>query len=120
MVSLALAALIASHSTPPIHPSSCIPPPSPGAQVGKDARVTVHFTATAPDGTILADTKKRGMAFTFLMDQDTVEPFLHDAVRGLSEGGTRTVRVRASRAGMTREADPVLTITVGVVRVAPL
>jgi FKBP-type peptidyl-prolyl cis-trans isomerase len=91
-------------------------PPTPV----KDARVTVHFTAALLDGTVLADTESRGMAFTFLMDQDTVEPFWHQAVRGLRVGESRTVRVKASEAGVALPGDPAVTVAVRLVKVAPL
>ncbi len=86
----------------------------------KDARITVHFTARTEDGNIIADTETRGMAFTFLMDQETVEPFWHNAVRGLRTGGQRTVTMPASAAGATLPGDPVLNVTVRLVKVAPL
>lgn len=91
-----------------------------GDPVIKDARITVHFTAQTPDGTTVADTERRGMAFTFLMDQDSTEPFWHDAVRYMRAGGVRTIKVTASKAGLTLANDPLLTVTVRVVRVAPL
>ena len=86
----------------------------------KDARITVHFTAMLQDGTTLADTERRGMAFTFLMDQDTVEPFWHAAVRNLPVGGVRTIKVRASQAGVTIDGDPTIDLTVRLLKVAPL
>ncbi len=91
-----------------------------GDPVTKDARITVHFTARTADGKTIADTEARGMAFTFLMDQETVEPFWHNAVRGLRTGGIRTVTMPASSAGVTLSGDPVLNVTVRLVKVAPL
>ena len=91
-------------------------PPTPV----RDARITVHFTAALPDGTVLADTERRGMAFTFLMDQDTVEPFWHQAVRSLRVGESRTLSVPASQTGNVIQGDPPVTLTVRLVKVAPL
>jgi FKBP-type peptidyl-prolyl cis-trans isomerase len=91
-----------------------------GEPVVKDARVTVHFTAKGDDGTTFADTEARGMAFTFLMDQDTVEPFWHAAVRNTRVGAVRTGRLRASQLGLAVPGDPWVAVTVRVVKVVPL
>ena len=108
---------------PPQRPK---PKPIPPNQIGygdpvaKDARITVHFSAITADGQTIADTETRGMAFTFLMDQETVEPFWHSAVRGLRTGGVRTLTVPASAAGVVIPGDPMISITIKLVRVAPL
>lgn len=122
---LSLLAAIAVFQTPAPAPSAPLqaPPvnaPGTGDPVAQDARVTVHFHVQADDGRVLADTERRGMAFTFLMGQDTVEPFWHEAVRNLRTGGVRTVRVRASQAGVAIEQDPTVTVRVRVVKVSPL
>jgi hypothetical protein len=80
----------------------------------------VHFTARTADGVTIADTETRGMAFTFLMEQETVEPFWHNAVRGLRTGGQRTVTMPASAAGVALQGDPAINVTVRLVKVAPL
>lgn len=94
--------------------------PGYGDPVAKDARITVHFSATTADGQTIADTETRGMAFTFLMDQETVEPFWHNAVRGMRAGGVKTVKVLASAAGVVIPNDPTISVTIKLVRVAPL
>jgi hypothetical protein len=122
---LSLLAAIAVFQSPAPAPSAPIQAPpvnttGTGEPVAQDARITVHFSALTDDGQVLADTERRGMAFTFLMGQETVEPFWHDAVRNLRAGGARTVRVRASQAGLAIEHDPTVTVWVRVVKVAPL
>ena len=94
--------------------------PGTGDPVAKDARITVHFVARLQDGTTLADTEQRGMAFTFLMGQDTVQPFWHQAVSNLRVGGVRTLKVKASQVGLAIAGDPPIDITVKVIRVAAL
>jgi hypothetical protein len=99
------------------------PKPAPKNQQGygdlaiKDARTTVHFVAKTPDGSTVADTETRGMAFTFLMDQ---ESFWSDAVRGMRVGGVKTVSAKASTVGVVLPNDPSLAITIRLLKVAPL
>jgi FKBP-type peptidyl-prolyl cis-trans isomerase len=93
--------------------------PGSGAEPVSDARITIHFTATQKDAT-LADTERRGMAFTFLMDQETVEPFWHEAVRSMRVGGTRTILTPASNVGLALQGDPTLTVTIKLIKVVPL
>lgn len=93
--------------------------PGTGVQPTKDARITIDFTAKTKDATI-ADTERRGMAFTFLMDQETVEAFWHEAVRGMRVGGLRTIMTPASNLGLVMDGDPTLTVTVKLVKVVPL
>ena len=90
-----------------------------GDQPIKDARTTIEFTAKTKDSTI-ADTERRGMAFTFLMDQETVEPFWHEAVRNMRVGGTRTIMTPASNLGLVMTGDPTLTVTIKLIKVVPL
>ena len=84
------------------------------------ARITVHFRAETEDGTVVADTESRGMPFTFLLGQDTVRRFWHVAVRGLNVGAVASVRMPASSAGASLAGDPIITVTVRIVRVTPL
>jgi hypothetical protein len=99
------------------------PKPAPRNQQGygdlaiKDARTTVHFVAKTPDGKAVADTEARGMAFTFLMDQ---EPFWSETVRGMRVGGIKSVATKASTVGVVLPGDPSLSITVRLVKVSPL
>lgn len=99
------------------------PKPTPKNQQGygdlaaRDARTTVHFVARAPDGKVIADTETRGMAFTFLMDQ---EPFWSDAVRGMRVGGIKTVATKASVVGLVLPNDPSISVAVRLVKVSPL
>lgn len=94
--------------------------PGYGDMVATDARVTVHFLAKDAQGNTLADTERRGMAFTFLMDQPLVEDFWHDAVRGMRAGGTKTLMTPASAMGIALAGDPTVTLTIRVVKVDPL
>ena len=111
-----------SQPLPQPHPTTIVVSaniPGTGEQPTTDARITVHFTAKTKD-TTLADTERRGMAFTFLMDQPTVEPFWSQAVRNMREGGTKTVLTPASNVGLALPGDPTLTLTIRLVKVAPL
>jgi FKBP-type peptidyl-prolyl cis-trans isomerase len=93
--------------------------PGTGALATTNARITVHFTAKTKDA-VVADTERRGLAFTFLMDQDNVEPFWHQALRDMREGGTKTLLTPASNVGLVMAGDPTLTLTIKLVKVAPL
>ncbi len=94
--------------------------PGSGDVAVKDARITVHFMARDPSGTLIADTERRGMAFTFLMDQPIIEDFWHDAVRGMRTGGERSVMTPASAVGLVVPGDPTITLTIRLVKVVPL
>ena len=91
-----------------------------GDQTQEDARITVHFVAKTEDGETVADTEARGMPFTFLLGQDTARGFWHEAVRGHRVGTVRSVQMLASSVGLELDDDPMLTVTVRIVRVAPL
>lgn len=99
------------------------PKPAPKNQQGygdlaaKDSRTTVHFVARTPDGRTIADTETRGMAFTFLMDQ---EPFWSEAVRGMRVGGVKTIDSKASAVGLVLPGDPSISVTVRLIKVSPL
>lgn len=91
-----------------------------GDPTQEDARITVHFKAVTEDGETVADTEARGMPFTFLLGQDTARGFWHRAVRGHRVGTVRSVQMFASYVGLELDGDPMLTVTLRVVRVAPL
>lgn len=122
MVALIYALAHAQHPQPqpPPRPQGVVVQEGRGPVATAGARVTVHFTAKTADGKTVADTQARGMAFTFLMDQDTVEPFWSAAARGMREGGVKAVRIHASTVGVVEEGDPELSITITLVKVAPL
>jgi hypothetical protein len=54
------------------------------------------------------------------MDQETVEPFWHEAVRNMRVGGMRTIMTPASNLGLVMSGDPTLTVTVKLIKVVPL
>ena len=125
MVSLAL--FFASAKAPELLPRPTVAPITIetvrrgyGDPTREGARITVHFRAETEDGTVVADTERRGMPFTFLLGQDTVRGFWHEAVRGLRVGSVRSVRMPASTAGASLPGDPDITVTVRIVRVTPL
>lgn len=91
-----------------------------GDPTQEDARITVHFAAVTEAGRTVADTEARGMPFTFLLGQDTARGFWHTAVRDQRVGSVRTVMMPASHVGLELESDPMLTVTVRILRVAPL
>lgn len=122
MVSIMLAAL-ARQSAP-------LPKPPPmlvelvergwGDAVVPFARTTVHFVAANESGSVIADTEKRGMPYTFLFGQDTTERFWHAAVEGGHVGDVRAVRLPAFAVGLDLDGDPEVTVTIRIIKVAPL
>lgn len=95
------------------------PRPVPGIQVATvnvggsrkvvaGDRVTVHVVIKA-QGREIANTRRRGLAFTFLVGQNGVPAYLNTGVIGLGERGRRQVHV-GDDAG-----NPPLDVTVEVV-----
>ena len=124
---LSLALHLAAAKEPQLAPRPAVAPvsveaalPGYGDPTLEHARITVHFSARTEDGTVIADTESRGMPFTFLLGEDTVRRFWHVAVRGLYIGSVSTVRMPASTAGVSMAGDPIITVTVRIVRVTPL
>lgn len=59
----------------------------PAAKVG--TRVTVHFVVTAPDGSVVADSERRGLPFTFVVGEAPTMPLWERVVPWMRVGGTR-------------------------------
>lgn len=91
-----------------------------GDPVIASARISIHFTVSTEDGVVLSDTEKRGMPYTFLLGQDSIEAFFHTAVEGANVGHIRTARVSASAIGLSLPNDPLVILTIRVIKVAPL
>ncbi|MCX7799875.1 MAG: FKBP-type peptidyl-prolyl cis-trans isomerase [Fimbriimonadales bacterium] len=71
----------------PITSQEIVAGSGPAAQAGDV--VTVQIVAQTTDGRVLADTRRRGLAFTFLLGGGEVEPWMEAAVRGVRSGGVR-------------------------------
>ncbi|MCC7435301.1 MAG: FKBP-type peptidyl-prolyl cis-trans isomerase [Methanoregulaceae archaeon] len=86
-------------------------------------RVTIHFLATTPEGNELANSRKRGLPYTFVV---TAEPYdlLSRAAIGMRPGGIRLASFPPERAfgqtGLVPIVPPnaTLQLTVNLIQVA--
>mgnify|MGYP000935198444 CR=1 FL=1 len=94
-----------------------------GNAVAVGDRVTIHFLAATPEGNELANSRKRGLPFTFVV---TAEPYdlLSRAAIGMRPGGIRLAAFPPERAfgqtGLVPIVPPnaTLHLTVNLIQVA--
>lgn len=64
-----------------------------GASVKPGQRVTLHLLAKTSGGRVLADTEKRGLAYTFTLGDPNEMPGWRPGLEGMKVGGTRRLVV---------------------------
>ncbi len=90
MLALALAAALLAPAQPPGNAVRYLKPGS-GLPTRDGDLVTIHFTARAADGRILADSERRGLPYTFQLGKDAVMPVWPRLVRGMRVGAERRI-----------------------------
>lgn len=125
-------ALLAGIQTPQGGPTIPVGPKRPamtfsdqpvgtGSPVGVGDRVTIHFQVRK--GKIeLADSKKRGLPYTFEVGSKGSDPMLDVVVRGMRQGGTRRASLTGAAGYGDKGAPPLiqptdmLTVTIHLLR----
>ena len=69
-------------------------------------RVTINFTASTPEGKELASSERRGLPYTFLLDDKS--PGYFKLIAGMAEGGERLVEVGPDMAHGVEGVPPLL------------